>query len=50
MQAAKKFAIGSQTERVVYTSDPGDRDSIPGQVISNTKKMVLDATLLSNIR
>ena len=31
----------------VFTNGPGDRDSIPGQVIPKTQKMVLDATLLN---
>ena len=30
-----------------FTNDPGDRGSIPGQVIPKTQKMVLDATLLN---
>ena len=29
----------------MFANDPGDRDSIPGQVIPETQKMVLDATL-----
>ena len=28
-------------------NDPGDRGSIPGRVISKTKKMVLDPSLLN---
>ena len=31
----------------VFANCPGDRGSIPGQVISKTQKMVLDATLLN---
>ena len=31
----------------VFTNSPGERGSIPGQVIPKTQKMVLDATLLS---
>ena len=31
----------------VFANDPGDWDSIPGQVIPKTQKMVLDATLLN---
>ena len=31
----------------VFANDPGDRGSIPGQVIPKTQKMVLDATLVS---
>ena len=31
----------------VFTNGPGDRVSIPGQVISKTQKMVLDASLLN---
>ena len=31
----------------VFTNGPGDRGSIPGQVIPKTQKMVLDAALLS---
>ena len=31
----------------VFTNDPGDRGSIQGQVIPETQKMVLDATLLN---
>ena len=31
----------------VFANGPGDRDSIPGQVIPKTQKMVLDAALLS---
>ena len=31
----------------VFANGPGDRGSIPGQVIPKTQKMVLDATLLS---
>ena len=30
-----------------FANSPGDRGSIPGQVIPKTQKMVLDATLLS---
>ena len=30
-----------------FTNGPGDQGSIPGRVITNTQKMVLDATLLS---
>ena len=31
----------------VFANSPGDRGSIPGQVIPKTQKMVLDASLLS---
>ena len=31
----------------VFTNGPGDRDSIPGRVISKTQKIVLDAALLN---
>ena len=31
----------------MFANDPGDRGSIPGQVISETQKMALDATLLN---
>ena len=31
----------------MFTKDPGDWVSIPGRVIPKTKKMVLDAALLS---
>ena len=31
----------------VFTKDPGDWGSIPGQVIPKTQKMVLDAALLN---
>ena len=31
----------------VFTNGPGDWGSIPGQIISKTQKMALDATLLS---
>ena len=31
----------------VFANRPGDRGSIPGQVIPKTQKMVLDATLLN---
>ena len=31
----------------VFANGPGDRGSIPGQVILKTQKMVLDATLLN---
>ena len=31
----------------VFTNGPGDRGSIPGQVIPKTQKMVLDTTLLN---
>ena len=31
----------------VFTSGPGDRGSIPGQVIPKAQKMVLDASLLN---
>ena len=31
----------------VFTSGPGDQDSIPGRVISKTQKMVLDASLFN---
>ena len=32
---------------VVFPNDPGDRGSIPGQVIPKTLKMVLDTSLLN---
>ena len=31
----------------VFASGPGDWDSIPGQIILKTKKMVLDVSLLN---
>ena len=31
-----------------FANGPGDRSSIPGQVIPKTQKFVLDATLLHN--
>ena len=31
----------------VFANSPGDRGSIPGQVILKTQKMVLDSTLLN---
>ena len=31
----------------VFTNGPGDRDSIPGRVIPQTQKMVLDPSLLN---
>ena len=31
----------------VFANGPGDRGSIPGQVIPKTQKMVLDTTLLN---
>ena len=31
----------------VFTNGPGDRGSIPGQVIPKTQKMVLDTALLN---
>ena len=31
----------------VFANGPGDLGSVPGQVISKTQKMVLDATLLN---
>ena len=31
----------------VFANGPGDRGSIPGQVIPKTQKMVLDASLLN---
>ena len=31
----------------VLANGPGDRGSIPGQVIPKTQKMILDATLLN---
>ena len=31
----------------VFTNDPGDQGSIPGQVIPKTQKMALDASLLN---
>ena len=31
----------------VFTNGPGDRSSIPGQVIPKIQKIVLDAALLS---
>ena len=31
----------------IYINGPGDRGSIPGQVIPKTQKMVLDAVLLN---
>ena len=33
----------------VFTYGPGDKGSIPGQVIPKTQKMVLDTTLLNTI-
>ena len=33
--------------RRVFVNGPGDRGSIPGQVIPKTQKMVLDAALLN---
>ena len=38
-------AIGQMSR--VFANGPGDRGSIPGQVIPKTKKMVLDAALLN---
>ena len=38
-------AIGLMSRE--FTNDPGDRGSVPGQVIPKTQKMVLDAVLLS---
>ena len=32
----------------VFTNGPGDWDSVSGQVILKTQKMVLDATLLKH--
>ena len=32
----------------VFANGPGDRGSIPGQVISKTQKMVLDAAFLNS--
>ena len=32
----------------VFDNGPGDRGSIPGRVIPKTRKMVLDAALLSS--
>ena len=34
----------------VFTNGPGDRGSIPGQVIPKTQKMVLDDSLLNTQR
>ena len=34
--------------RRVFTKGPGDRGSIPGQVIPKTQKMVLDGALLNS--
>ena len=31
----------------MFTNGPGDRGSIPGQVIPKTQKMVLDAALIN---
>ena len=31
----------------VFANGPGDLDSIPGQIILKTQKMVLDTTLLN---
>ena len=31
----------------VFTNDPGDLSSVPGHVISNTLKMILDTSLLN---
>ena len=39
------YAIGLMSR--VFTNGPEDRGSIPGRVIPKTKKMVLDAALLS---
>ena len=41
---SKYEAIGLMSR--VFDSGPGDRGSIPGQVIPKTQKMVLDAALL----
>ena len=32
----------------MFASGPGDQDLIPGQVITKTQKMVLDALLLNS--
>ena len=34
----------------MFANGPGDWGSIPGQVIPNTQKMVLDAALLSTYK
>ena len=39
------IAIGLMSR--VFANGPGDRGSIPGQVMPKTQKMVLDATLLN---
>ena len=39
------LAIGLMSR--VFANGPGDQDSIPGQVIPKTQKMVLDAALLN---
>ena len=40
-----KRTIGQMSR--VFANGPGDQGSIPGRVIPKTKKMVLDAALLS---
>ena len=31
----------------VFTNDPGDRNSVPGQVIPKNQKMIIDASWLN---
>ena len=41
------MVVESRNKVKVFANGPGDRGSIPGQVIPKIQKMVLDATLLS---
>ena len=38
------FGLYGLSTIVVFANGPGDRGSIPGRVIPNTQKMVLDAS------
>ena len=43
----KGHSINKENSGRVFANSPGDRSSIPGQVIPKTLKMVLDTSLLN---
>ena len=44
---SKIYMVAHWHSGIVFTNGPGDRGSIPGEVIPKTQKMVLDAFLLN---
>ena len=41
------FLKSLKLSSIVFASGPGDQGSVPGQVLSKTQRMVLDAALLN---